>query len=265
MDVDRYRRRIEDDGPTAPSVGTLTRLHRAHLHRVPFENLDIPLGRPIVLEPDALFEKVVDRRRGGFCYELNGLFARLLQALGFAPILLAARVYGDGQPGPGFDHMLLLLDLDGPWIADVGFGDSFVDPLPLGPGVQRQAFADYRLRETPAGWVLDQRRRGADWAPQYVFTLTSHPLRAFEPMCAYQQTSPRSSFTRRSICSRATRRGRVTFANDRLIVTADGEREERPVSGPAELRALLREHFDLELDADAPVERLLRPAVRPPP
>ncbi len=160
--------------------------------------------------------------------------------------------------------MLLLLDLDGPWIADVGFGDSFVEPLRLEPGVQRQAFADYRVRETPDGWVLDQRRREADWTAQYVFTLTPHPLEAFGPMCEYQQTSPRSSFTRRSVCSRATRRGRVTIANGRLIVTAGGEREERPMNGPAELRALLREHFGLELDADAPVERLLRPAVPPP-
>ena len=83
-------------------------------------------------------------------------------------------------------------------------------------------------------------------------------------MCEYQQTSPRSGFTRKSVCSRLTRRGRVTIANGRLIVTVDGAREERPVDGPDELRVLLREHFDLELDADAPVERLLRPAVPPP-
>jgi N-hydroxyarylamine O-acetyltransferase len=264
MNVDRYRRRIEDDGPTAPSVDTLTRLQRAHLRRVPFENLDIPLGRPITLEPAALFEKIVDRRRGGFCYELNGLFAGLLEALGFAPALLAARVYGDGGPGPEFDHMLLLLDLDGPWIADVGFGDSFVDPLPLGPDVQRQDFADYRLRETAEGWTLDQRQRDSGWEPQYVFTLDTHPPSAFEPMCEYQQTSPQSSFTRKSVCSRLTGSGRVTFANGRLTVTADGQREERPVDDPVELRALLREHFDVVLDADAPVERLLRPAVPPP-
>lgn len=264
MDVGRYRRRIGDDGPTAPSLETLTRLQRAHLRRVPFENLDIPLGQPIVLEPDALFAKIVERRRGGFCYELNGLFAGLLEALGFAPALLAARVYGDGQPGPEFDHMLLLIDLDGPWIADVGFGDSFVEPLPLGPDVRRQDFADYRLRATAAGWVLDQRQHGADWEPQYVFTLSPHPLAAFEPMCEYQQTSPRSGFTRKSVCSRLTRRGRVTIANGRLIMTVDGERDERPVDGPEELQALLREHFGLELDDDAPVERLLRPAVPPP-
>ena len=264
MDVARYLARIGHDGPTAPSVETLTRLQRAHLRRVPFENLDIPLGRRIVLERDALFDKVVARRRGGFCYELNGLFAGLLEALGFAPAMLAARVYGDGEPGPEFDHMLLLLDLDGPWIADVGFGNSFVEPLPLGPDVQRQDFADYRLHETPAGWVMEQRQPGADWEPQYVFELTPHPLAAFGPMCEYQQTSPRSSFTRKSVCSRLTRRGRVTIANGRLIRTVDGERDERAVDGPVELRALLREHFELELDADAPLERLLRPAVPPP-
>ena len=132
MDVNRYLARMGYTGSIAPTAHTLAALHRAHMLTVPFENLDIPLGTPIVLDNDALFAKIVDHRRGGFCYELNGLFAELLRSLGFQVALLSAGVYNaTGQPGPDFDHMALLVALEQRWLADVGFGDSFNTPLRL--------------------------------------------------------------------------------------------------------------------------------------
>ena len=145
IDQGTYLLRLGDRGPCEPTAGTLTRLHRAHMRTVPFENLDICFGVPIRLELPALYDKIVARRRGGFCYELNALFGWLLGTLGFRLELLSARVYDGGRPGREFDHLLLLVDLGDRWIADVGFGDSFVEPLPLDGGPVHQDGSDYRL------------------------------------------------------------------------------------------------------------------------
>ena len=114
MRVDAYLGRIRYDGPTALTPETLRRIHRAHMVAVPFENLDIHLGIPIGLSVPAFYEKIVDRRRGGFCYELNGLFAWLLTELGWSVTILSARVASPGRLSPEFDHLLLLIDGAGP-------------------------------------------------------------------------------------------------------------------------------------------------------
>jgi N-hydroxyarylamine O-acetyltransferase len=259
VDPEAYLLRLGDRGPREPNPDTLTRLHRAHLRAVPFENLDICLGVPIRLELPALYDKIVARGRGGFCYELNGLFGWLLGTLGFRLELLSARVFDDGRPGREFDHLLLLVDLGDRWIADVGFGDSFVEPLPLDGGPVRQDGSDYRLVTEGPDRILERRRAGAGWKPQYAFTLTPRRLADFGPMCEFQQTSPESAFTGRSVCSRATAGGRITLSNGRLIVTEGERREERAVAGVEECRALLAERFGVALDPDTPLERVLSP------
>src|SRR5258708_6478096 len=132
MDIETYLRRIEYAGPIDPNPETLRALHKAHMLTVPFENFDIHLRRPIILEEDRLLAKIVDQRRGGFCYELNGAFAALLTALGFKVAMLSAAVaHAAGGFSPPFDHMALLVEMDERWLADVGFGDSFLEPLRL--------------------------------------------------------------------------------------------------------------------------------------
>src|SRR5216684_3858804 len=132
MDTKAYLQRINHTSPLAPGAETLRLLQVAHLQIVPFENLSIHSGEPIVLDDEALFEKIVRRRRGGFCYELNGLFAALLRTLGFDVTMLSARVANaEGIFGPDFDHMTLLVTLTERWLVDVGFGDSFLEPLKL--------------------------------------------------------------------------------------------------------------------------------------
>lgn len=259
-EIDAYLLRIGDRGPREPTPGTLTRLHRAHMRTVPFENLDIPLGVPIELARPRLYDKIVERRRGGFCYELNGLFAPLLGALGFELELLSARVFDGDRPGPEFDHLLLLVDLGERWVADVGFGDSFVEPLPLAADTFVRDGVEYRLRREDADWTLDRRPGTSDWEPQYTFTLTGRRLEDFEPMCRYHQTHPDSPFTGRSVCSRATARGRVTVSNGRLILNEGPRRDERPIADAVEYRAILERHFGIELDPAATVESLLAPA-----
>ena len=136
LDIEKYLERIDYSGSLDPSTQTVRALHRAHMLSVPFENLDIHLGRQIVLDEQAFFSKIVGARRGGFCYELNGLFHGLLRRLGFDVQRLSAGVArADGSFGPDFDHMTLMVRLDDLWLADVGFGDSFLEPISLNDAV----------------------------------------------------------------------------------------------------------------------------------
>ena len=251
MKVDEYLNRIGYGGPLGASADTLRLLHAAHMRAVPFENLSIHGGQPVVLEDGALFDKVVRRRRGGFCYELNGLFAALLRALGFEVRMLSAAVArGDGSYGPDFDHMALLVALDERWLADVGFGESFTEPLRLDERGE-QAQPDGRgcvIREEDGGRLVYLRRgAGGEWEPQYRFDLTPHAYADFAGMCEFHQTSPESHFTRKRICSLATPEGRVTLSDTRLIETRGGRRTERVLQTDEEYTAALREHFGVVL------------------
>lgn len=259
MDVKAYLARIDYRGPLGPSAEALRALHVAHLRAVPFENLSIHAGEPVVLDDAALFEKIVGRRRGGFCYEANGLFAALLRALGFDVRMLSAGVArAGGGFGPAFDHMALAVTLEERWLADVGFGDSFLEPLRLDErGEQVQGRRAFRLGEDGARLVLSRRAGAGAWEPQYRFDLEPHVYADYAEMCRHHQTSPESHFTRGRICSRATERGRVTLSGLRLIETdADGRRDERTLSGEEEYAAALREHFGVEL-TNGPLRRRL--------
>ena len=146
MEINTYLERIGYSGSREPTVETLRQLHRVHMLSVPFENLDIHLGYPIGLSLPSFFDKIVRRRRGGFCYELNGLFGWLLEQLGFKVVMLSVRVFNGTQPGPEFDHLILLIKLEENLIADVGFGDSFLEPLLLDTSEEDVQFdRSYRL------------------------------------------------------------------------------------------------------------------------
>lgn len=258
VDVETYLQRIGYDGPRDPTADTLRLLQRAHMFSVPFENLDIHLGNYIDLLLPSFYDKIVRRRRGGFCYELNGLFAWLLERLGFGVTLHSGRVFTAGQPGPEFDHLVLRVDLEERWVADVGFGDSFLEPLRLDPeAVVEQQGSRYSITEAGDERTLQRRRGDAAWEPQYVFTLIPRKLPEFSAMCHQQQTSPESVFTRKSVCSLATPRGRVTLSGSRLIVTTEGLREERPVASEAEYRQILRTRFGVELGRGSSLQRVM--------
>jgi N-hydroxyarylamine O-acetyltransferase len=236
-------------GPRNVSAATLCGLHKAHLLSIPFENLDNHLGRRIVLDEDKVIHKIVDQRRGGICYELNGAFCALLRAMGFEVSMLSAGVARDeGGFDPPFDHMTLLVQLKERWLADVGFGDSFREPLLLDDrGEQVQGEDAYRLMDAE-GQVIVQRCKGGDWKPEYRFTLEPHEYSDFADMCHYHQTSPESIFTRRRACTRATEDGRITVSEMRLIITAHGEKQERELGSHEEWAAALLEHFGVELE-----------------
>jgi N-hydroxyarylamine O-acetyltransferase len=245
VDVDAYLDRIRYAGPRRVDAETLAALHRAHMLAVPFENLDIHLGRGNAIAPERSIAKIVDERRGGWCYELNGAFAALLRALGFRVTLLGAAVHAASGPTCDLAHLALRVDLDRPWLADVGFGDSFTRPLLLDdPGDQPR---DGRMHRIVGGGARCTMLR--DGAPQYDFTLQPRAMADFADMSHRQQTEPGSHFVVHRICSLATARGRITLSDLRLIETEDGERRERELAGEEEWRGVLRERFGVDLDA----------------
>ena len=248
MDLSLYLQRIHYAGSLEPTVETLRALHLAHLLAVPFENLDIHLGRPISLEQEALFDKIVLRRRGG-------LFAALLEALGFdVPLLSASDAHADGGFGPEFDHLTLQVRCaDRPgflWLADVGWGDTFREPLQLDRvGEQIEGKRAYRIDRQGDARILWQRDYDGHWERQYRFTLQPRDLDDFVPMSHYHQTSPDSLFTRKRLCTVATLDGRITLDDSRLITTADGVRQEERVEDDQTYRRILQERFGMWLDA----------------
>jgi N-hydroxyarylamine O-acetyltransferase len=247
MDVKAYLNRINYRGSLEPTAETLRELQVAHLLAVPFENLSIHKGEPIVLEDGALFNKVVGRRRGGFCYELNGLFAALLRKLGFQVEMLSARVANsEGEFGPDFDHMTLVVTLEERWLVDVGFGDSFREPLLLDQrDVQLQGERAYRIDTEEAYFILMQREAEDDWKAQYRFTVQPYSYADYAEMCHYHQTSPDSHFTKAPLCSRATPDGRVTLSGERFITSSKAGRQEISVANKDEYAQLLRDHFGI--------------------
>ena len=262
MNADDYLARIGAERPERIDERALARLQVAHLLAVPFENLDIWRATPITLVPEAMFDKVVRNLRGGFCYELNGLFAWLLAELGFRVTLLSGRTVGGshGDLGPEFDHLVLRVDLDSPWLVDVGFGDSFRDPLPLRADSD---FVDmlgrtYRLDRNGPHWHLRERLDATsealdvdveltdeEWRPQYRFSLEAHDLSEFEATCRWQQTeSP--FFTKHRFCTIATPDGRRTLMDQQLIVRSGRRREVREVA-EHEVPEILRALFGVQL------------------
>lgn len=249
MKIEDYLKRIDYSGPLTPDADTLRQLQLAHLLTVPFENLSIHSSEPIVLEDEALFDKVVLRRRGGFCYELNGLFARLLRELGFSVTRLSAAVARpDGEYGPDFDHMTLLVELEARWLVDVGFGDSFREPLLLDSRAhQVQGARAYRIDEAGDYLRLHEKVADGDWKTQFRFRLQPYEYGDYLAMCHFHQTSPESHFTRQRICSLAKPDGRVTLSDGRLIETRGGERIEHPLQDEAEVQRALEREFGITL------------------
>jgi N-hydroxyarylamine O-acetyltransferase len=248
MDVDALLERIGYTGSRDPTPENLTGLHRAFLHAVPFENLDIHLGRRISLDNAAIFEKIVTQRRGGFCYECNGLFAELLAMLGYPVARLSARMALGGNIGPEFDHMVLLVSLDREFLADVGNGQSFLDPLPLVSADSHAAEGfEYRVGAFGQRPAVYQREGDADWTMRFQFTTDHHEQYEFAGMCEHHQTSPQSIFTRAPLVTLPTSSGRVTLTGSRRVEVRDGERGIRELASDAEVHACLRTDLGIEL------------------
>ncbi|MFC7442804.1 arylamine N-acetyltransferase family protein [Laceyella putida] len=247
MEAHAYLERIGVGKAGLPiDASGLALLQAQHLLTVPFENLDIHWGCPIRLELSQLYRKVVINRRGGFCFELNGLFAWLLQELGFRVTLLAASVFKpDGTLPPRPDHLTLLVSLDQPYLVDVGFGDSFRQPLPLTGEERRDVSGTYRIVKQEEGRFLLQHKGEGGWKAKFLFTLAPRVLSDFTEVCEELQTSPDSIFKQKRICTIATVNGRVTLSDECLAVTEEGIKRKKLLTSERERTQLLYRHFGL--------------------
>ncbi|MEV8613468.1 arylamine N-acetyltransferase [Amycolatopsis sp. NPDC051373] len=247
MDVEDYLRRLELVHPGVPGLEALCELQRRHLERVPFENLGRYLGEQVDLDENALLDKVVRRRRGGLCYELNGAFGLLLRGVGFDVRLLAGRVMRRGGGfGPPLDHLALRVDLDEPWLVDVGFGRFSIRPLRL---------ATTEEQPDPAGGfaVLPAPHGDVDVLcdGNVVYRLEARPreLEDFQAMAWWHANSPASPFAHGPTCSLVRPGGRVTIAGARLIETVGETRTESVLEDDDAVLAAYREHFGVVLDS----------------
>ena len=248
--LDAYLARIGFAGTPRADADTLVAVHRAHLRAIPYENLDVQLGRPVSLDIDAIFAKLVVGRRGGWCYEMNGLLGWALQAMGFTVTRLCAGVMrsarGDAALG---NHLALWVHLDEPWLADVGFGDGTLEPVPVRAGRIRQGGLEFALEALPEGWWrLHNHPHGA--AASFDFRLAPADGGLLARQCQFLQTSPESPFTRVAVVQRhvdgglALLRGRV-LKQVRMGRGGTLEVTRREVADQDDYLGVLRDGFDL--------------------
>ncbi|WP_439655801.1 arylamine N-acetyltransferase family protein [Lentzea sp. HUAS TT2] len=230
--MDEYLQRIG-----ASRTSSLAELHERHLLSVPFENLYTHMDIRIVLEIPWLYDKIVAQRRGGFCYELNGLFAELLRHLGHQVDLMSARVYNqDGWLGYPFDHLTLLVDDE--WLCDVGFGAFALHPLRWDSREDQQDPAGV-FRLVDDGDDVEVLHGGE---PRYRVERRPRSLEEFVPACWWQQTAPESSFRVAPRATIATPTGRITVTDQKIVLTENGRKTSTDVEDPA---AAFLEHFGL--------------------
>jgi arylamine N-acetyltransferase len=268
--LDAYLARIGLTNPPATNGAGLAMVQAAHRQSIPFENLGILLGQADDIGSDAVFERLVTQQRGGYCFAQNRLFADMLTLLDLPAQPLLARVWLNNQPGniPPRTHTLLLVDLpgDGQWIADAGFGGTYVPPMPLVDGAASESTdgARHRLRRTsmlgdPEGkWLLERAGphastdgragRHGDWQPQYSFNLSRAAPVDLEQAHHWTATRPGTRFTMLQVVSRALPSGFASLTDGQLRVHEDGVTQVETISDPTRYRSVLAQTFGLDFN-----------------
>ncbi len=248
MNVESYLKYLDVEPQEKLTYVYLAKLQMQHMLKIPFENLDIHLNIPIVLEKEYLFNKIINNKRGGFCYELNYLFYNLLKELGFEVYLLSCSFYYSNidKFAPEFDHLALLVNLSQPFLVDVGFGDSFRIPLPIPNGQIKDISGKYRVYKTDDEFFL-QRFNEENWLTQYKFSLDPKHIEEFSEMCLHHQTSPETIFTQKKLCTIATPFGRVTLTDDSLTTTNNRLKEKQIILDCNDFNDKLASHFGIIL------------------
>lgn len=250
-----YQARIGHAGPLRPDLATLRALHAIHPDAIPFENLDVLTGRGIDLAPAAVDAKLIGRRRGGYCFEQNGLFRRVLQEIGFTVTGLAARVRWNAQPGartPARTHMVLRIALDGEdWLADVGFGTcALTVPLRMATEEPQSTGHDlYRLIPCGSDLLMQVRRDGA-WLPVYEIGPEPQLDADYEAANWYTSTHPESHFRHGIRVARTAADCRYTLLDGRFGVRRPDGGTQRTQLDADGIERVLGEVFGLRVEPD---------------
>lgn len=247
MDVQAYFDRIGFTGSARVDLETLSALHRLHLQAIPYENFDVLFGRPVSLTPEAAFEKLVTRRRGGWCYEMNGLLGGVLEEIGFSVTRMAGAVMrgerGDVSLG---NHLVLKVELDRPYIADVGFGDGILEPVPLAFGPCHCAGYDFRVEDLGDTW-LRFHNHDQGGAPYFDFRLEPAAPEQLKATCQWLATSPDSIFVQTALGFRHTSDGIVGLLGRTIRRIQPGQKTTELIGSADEFVAILHREFDLDL------------------
>lgn len=230
------------------SLEVLRSLHEHHLCNVPFENVAIWYGEGVSMDAPMVYHKVVEKQRGGFCYELNLLFHQLLGELGFTSSIVAARVFNtEGELGPPFDHLFLLVELDQLWLVDVGFGDLFLQPIAMHEAIIQTDGRNYFKVEKYAQeeYLLLMSSDKTTFERKYTFSITPRRPSDFALMCQEKQTNPTSHFVKNKICTRVTPDGRMTVFNDKFIHKMGEQKVEYLIEGEEHCKEILKSHFNI--------------------
>lgn len=254
-----YLNRIKFDGAVRPDLATLRALHRAHQYAIPFENLDVQLHRPVGLDAEGNYDKIVRHRRGGWCYEMNGVMGWALGQIGFDVMRISAGVMraqaGDAQLG---NHLCLLVRLDQPFLVDVGFGGSLKEPLALTASKREDHPYRLELSELDSGyWRFAEIAHGDAAAFSFDFRAAPADEALFAKKCQFLQTDPTSPFTQNLVVQRRALDTHLSLRG-RVLVTRQVTRvEKRILRTAADLVATLRDGFNL----DVPEAATLWPAI----
>ncbi len=247
MNTENYLERIgAAKSDITANAESLKHLQKQHLLNVAFENLDIHWKRRIFLDPKKFYKKIVEEKRGGFCYELNGLFGRLLNESGFSSSLISARVAAaPGNFSAEFDHMAILTKIDGEdFLVDVGFGDFTAEPLKFVLDVaQHDKNGTFLIRKFDEEYFEVVKKNGDDWRSEYIFKDLSRNLAEFAGMCNFHQTSPDSHFTQGKVCSLMTLDGRKTLTDKKFIETKNQQKTETEIYSEVEFNEILAREF----------------------
>jgi N-hydroxyarylamine O-acetyltransferase len=249
MNVKKYLNRLAIESTNlVPNLENLELLQKKHLLQVPFENLDIHWRRPIILETKKFYEKIVDEGRGGFCYELNGLFYELLSEIGFQSKIISAKVSkGNGQFGAEYDHLTIVSKVDDrEYLVDVGFGAFTAEPLKFVLNEeQTDQNGTFLIRKYDEEYFEVVKKDDDGWQSEFIFKDLGRDLAEFTGMCDFHQTSPDSHFTRGRVCSLMLENGRKTLTDKKFMITENNEKTEAEVNSDEEFDRILAGEFGI--------------------
>jgi N-hydroxyarylamine O-acetyltransferase len=249
MNKNEYLRRIGiEENEFAPTLQNLKFLQRQHLLNVPFENLDIHWECPILLDTDKFYKKIVGEKRGGFCYELNGLFSELLREIGYQNKIVSARVFTGKDFGAEYDHLAILAKIGGEeFLVDAGFGDFTAEPLRFVLDEEQQDDTGvFKIRKHGDDYFEVVKKEGEAWNSEYIFKNLNRALSEFSGMCEFHRTSPESHFTQGKVCSLMTETGRKTLTDKKFIETKDGEKRETDINSEDKFNEILEREFNIK-------------------